>query len=74
MAEPVTKMPATTESKAPSLLPEWRPFESLRGEIDRLFEDFHRGFWREPAGRSLFDMPIFRSETAKGTAPVVDVV
>ncbi len=76
MVEPATKLPAKSESKiTPSLLPEWRPFESLRGEIDRLFDDFHRGFWREPGGRSLFEMaPLFRSEAGRGAAPMVDVV
>lgn len=26
----------------------WRPFEALRKEIDRVFEDFGDGFWRQP--------------------------
>ena len=38
MAQTATRLPIKTESKgaaAPSLLPEWRPFESLRREIDQ---------------------------------------
>jgi len=45
MAEP-TKLPVKTEkSSAPVTL---APFETLRREIDRLFEDFDGGFWRTP--------------------------
>ena len=52
MAQTATKLPVKTEGKAapaPSLLPEWRPFESLRREIDQLFDNFHTGFWRTPS-------------------------
>jgi HSP20 family protein len=48
---------------------EWRPFESLRREVDRLFEDFQLGSWRSPFGRSLFDVQPFW-----GKAPAVDIV
>ncbi len=53
MAETVTKLPIKQEkSAAPSSVELWQPFESLRGEIDRMFDDFGRGFW--PSwGRSL---------------------
>jgi HSP20 family protein len=52
---------------------EWRPFESLRREVDRLFEDFRLGSWRSPFGRSVFDIQSFwRGE--RGKAPAVDVV
>jgi len=58
MAQPATKLPIKTEGKSappPSLLPEWRPFESLRREIDQLFDSFHTGFWRAPSMPTLFD-------------------
>jgi HSP20 family protein len=48
-----------------------RPFESLRREVDRLFEDFDRGFWRFPS-RSLFDIEPFWGRGA--TEPAVDIV
>ena len=46
MAETVTKVPIkqekrTASSSAPQM---WRPFENLRDEIDRLFDDFGRRF------------------------------
>ena len=49
----------------------WRPFESLRREVDRIFEDFDQGFWRFPS-RSLFDIEPFWRRGAM--APAVDIV
>lgn len=80
MAEPTTKPPAKSEGKAneqPSALQAWRPFESLRHEVDRLFEDFNRGFGRSlfPSSRSVFDVePFWRRELSWGAAPAVDIV
>jgi HSP20 family protein len=74
MAEPATKLPVGKEEKADRPA-EWRPFESLRREVDRLFEDFQLGSWRSPFGRSLFDVqPFWRGEVGWGKAPAVDVV
>ena len=76
MAEAATKLPEKKEEKAPereTALQAWRPFESLRREIDHLFEDFDRGFWRFPFRRSAFEMePFWRREWA--VAPAVDIV
>jgi HSP20 family protein len=45
MADIATKSPDTT-SKAPARREEvWTPFDSLRREIDRLFDDFRPGSW-----------------------------
>lgn len=77
MAEAATKMPVKTEEKAPeraSALEAWRPFESLRREIDRLFEDFDRDFWRAPFRRSLFDVEPFWRREFVVAAPAVDIV
>jgi HSP20 family protein len=76
MAETVTKLPIKQEksSVAPSAPQMWQPFESLRQEIDHLFDDFGRGFWR-PFGRSLFAAePLFPREPTLATMPAVDVV
>ncbi len=45
-----TKLPITRKAGEPAFLPEeWRPFEALRREVDRLFEHFGRDdFWRRP--------------------------
>ncbi len=76
MAEIVTKTPIKQEkpSAASSVPQMWQPFESLRQEIDHLFDDFGRGFWR-PFGRSLFAAePLFRREVKLPTMPAVDVI
>lgn len=78
MAEPASKLSVKTEEKAserPSALQAWRPFESLRNEVDRLFDDFDRGLSRFPFRRSVFDIePFWRRELSWGTAPAVDIV
>jgi HSP20 family protein len=76
MAENVNKIPVKQEKiqKPSSTVQEWQPFESLRDEIYRLFEDFGRGFW-QPSRRSLFPTaPLFRSQLKWPTMPAVDVV
>jgi HSP20 family molecular chaperone IbpA len=73
MAEAATKMPVRNEGKTADRPTEWRPFESLRREVDRLFEDFQLGSWRLPFAGGLFDVqPLWRGEIGK--APVVDIV
>jgi HSP20 family protein len=63
------------EGKGTDRPAEWRPFESLRREVDRLFEDFQLGSWRSPFGRSVFDVqPFWRGEIGWGKAPAVDIV
>jgi HSP20 family protein len=76
MAEPATKVPVKTEEADRSAaLKAWRPIESLRHEIDRLFEDFGRDFWRMPFRRSIFDVqPFWQRELTWGAAPTVDIV
>jgi HSP20 family protein len=78
MAQPPTKVSVKTEEKPTersTALQAWLPFESLRREIDRLFEDFDRDFWRLPFRRSIFDIePFWRRELAWGAAPTVDIV
>jgi HSP20 family protein len=76
MAENITKVPVKQEKieKPSSTLQAWQPFEGLRNEIDRLFDDFGRGFWR-PSHRSFFPAaPIFQRQLTWPTMPAVDVV
>ncbi len=74
MADTTAKVPSKTEKTSPSTLQPWRPFESLRREVDRLFDDFSGGMWRSPFGRPLFDIEAFRrAERAFGAVPAVDV-
>ena len=77
MSETASKVPVKTEAKAPeraTTLQTWRPFESLRREIDQLFEDFGRGAGHTPFHRSIFDVePFWRRELTWPAAPAVDI-
>ncbi len=74
MAEPTSKVPVKTE-KSPTAMPQTlRPFESLRREVDRLFDEFDGGFWRSPFRSQFFDLAPFRGGEATSMAtPAVDV-
>jgi HSP20 family protein len=78
MAEAVTRLPVKTEEKKidrPAALAERRPFENLRHEIERLFDDFSLPSWRAPLARTMFDVePFWRGERSWGKTPAVDVV
>ncbi|MBI2739024.1 MAG: Hsp20/alpha crystallin family protein [Rhodospirillales bacterium] len=65
MAE-ASKVPART-GQASGMPQVWQPFESLRHEIGRLFDDFGFAPWRTPFRRSLADFQ-------RATAPPVDIV
>jgi HSP20 family protein len=79
MAEASTKLSVKSESNKPAASPpaarrELAPFERLRGEIDRLFDDFGMGLWRSPFRRGMFDIePFWRGEISWGKVPAVDV-
>jgi HSP20 family protein len=75
MAESTTKLPVKTEHKSSESVPQmWRPFESLRQEVERLFDDFDRGVWRPPFRRSLLGRePFWRRELARADMPAVDI-
>ena len=69
-----TRVPVKTETGSASVPQALRPFDSLRREVDRLFEDFAGGLWRSPFGRSFFDIePAWRSRSAMSAMPAIDV-
>ena len=71
MADAASKLPAQREpEKPPAPSRPWLPFDSLRDEIDRVFDTFRvHPFWRSTA----FDVaPLFRREGFV-TAPAVDI-
>ena len=75
MAEPATKLPVKEDkASAPARTGEWAPFDSLRREIDRLFDDFHPFGWSLPSSRSLlgFQTPRETRESWQ-IAPAMDV-
>jgi len=73
-----SRVPVKVEGKTPAgeaALQPWRPYESLRREVDKLFEDFDQGFWRLPFRRSMIDAgPFWRRPASWITEPAVDVV
>lgn len=76
MAEAATRLPVKTEDKTPDRQPtpsEWRPLETLRREVDRLFDSFGGATW--PLRRSVFSVePFWQRELNWGAVPAVDVV
>ncbi len=74
MTEAATPLPVKTEKKSADLAA--RPLDNLRREVDRLFEDFTRGYWHLPfTGGRVFDVaPYWRGDVAFGATPAVDVV
>ena len=78
MADTATKFPVKSVDKKPEVaaaVQTRRPFEALRREIDRLFEDFEHDGWRAPFRRAVFDAePFWRRELTWGANPAVDIV
>jgi HSP20 family protein len=77
MAEGATKLPVKSEKKPSeptSAMQAWRPVESLRREIDRLFDDFGVSSWGFPFRRSIFGVePSWRRELSWTGTPAVDI-
>jgi HSP20 family protein len=70
-----TRLPVKTEKRAPVAAPaQWTPFESIRREIDRVFDRFHMGAWDFPFGRRAFEFEFpWPRVTGLAIAPAVDV-
>lgn len=78
MAETQTKLPIKTGAKTgmspmPAAGAPWQPFDSLRREIDGLFENLGLGSWRLPAERGLKLGIGWPGGMAGGLAPAVDL-
>ena len=78
MADSNTKMPVKTEAKNVTPAPvahEWQPLETLRREIDRLFDNFHHASWHLPISRTQFGTePFWRRGLGGNDLPAVDIV
>lgn len=64
---------ANGDEKATSSSPVRRSFESLRREVDRIFDEFGGEFWRSPFRRLSGGDSLFRRELTAGNAPAVDI-
>jgi HSP20 family protein len=76
MAETATNVPVKTETKekVPSKPQAWHPFENLRQEMNRLFDEFDRDFWLTPFRRPTFATePFWRRELSWSATPAVDI-
>jgi len=74
-----TKVPVTVEGKAgeekspaPSAMQLWRPFDSLRREIDRMFDDFAINPFR--LRRPAFDLEPFWQPESWVAAPPINLI
>jgi HSP20 family protein len=74
MAEAATKLPVKTEkaSTTPSSVLDWRPFEGLRNQVDRLFREFETGFLQSPLYRDVDNF--WRRDLALPVTPAMDIV
>ena len=74
MAEAATKLPVKTQTSpnAPSTVLEWRPFENLRTQVDRLFHDFETGVLQSPLYRDVESL--WRRDVAFPVTPAIDIV
>ncbi len=52
----------------------WRPFDNLRREVDRVFEDFIMDPMRLPFRRPVFDIEPFWQPASWITAPAIDLI
>jgi HSP20 family protein len=74
MAEAATKLPVNTEaSSAPqqAKVADWRPFDALRNQVDRLFRDFDNGFLQTPFYRDIDNF--FRRDLGFAVTPAIDI-
>jgi HSP20 family protein len=78
MAKAETKVPVTGEkTSAPpqaAAMQAFRPFESLRREVDRLFEDFTVNPFRLPLRRPEFGLEPFWQPDSWVAQPAIDLV
>jgi len=77
--EKTTKPKVSEEAKqteAPPIAPrDWWPLETVRREVERVFDEFYRGPWRLPFTRTAFDVgPVWPGEAIWGAVPAVDIV
>ena len=75
MAESPTKLPVKNEAASTTesaRVGEWRPFDSLRGQMDRLFRDFERGFLQAPFYRDIDNF--LHRDLGLAVTPAIDFV
>lgn len=71
---PVEKHTSVAATPASSLMQAWRPFEGLRREVDRLFDDFNLNPFHLPLRRPAFDLEPFWQADSWVAQPAMDLV
>lgn len=71
---PVEKRTSVAATPAASLMQAWRPFENLRREVDRLFDDFNLNPFHLPLRRPAFDLEPFWQADSWVAQPAMDLV
>ncbi|MBS0274005.1 MAG: Hsp20/alpha crystallin family protein [Proteobacteria bacterium] len=72
MADTIHKLPIKNKSSTPAE-GGWRPLQSLRHEVDRLFDTFDNISLRSPFSGSAFNFAPFGQTMAPLHAPAVDI-
>ncbi len=76
MADPTNELPAKSEerdTKTPERSREWEPFQNLRREIDRVFENFHHGLSAFGRTRMEFE-PLRLLAGGWGSTPAINMM
>jgi len=75
MADPANELPKSEErdTKTPERPREWEPFQTLRREIDRVFENFHHGLSAFGRTRMEFE-PLRLLAGGWGSTPAVNMI
>ncbi len=75
MADAATKLPIKTDTSralpSSSARADWRPFDTLRNQVDRLFRDFEGGFLRTPFYRDIESF--WRPDFGTLVMPAIDI-
>ena len=77
MTSAETKVPVAkgeTSGRPSTGMQMWRPLETLRREVDRLFDDFNMSPFRLPFRRPAFDIEPFWAPQSWVAVPAVDFV
>jgi len=75
MNKVMEKVPVEKTERSMPIRKEWRPFESLHEEIDRMFRGYEPDFWRMPERLPVFGREPFWGPTmGRRLAPPIDVI
>jgi HSP20 family protein len=79
MTASVSKLPVKKEEakalEGAGAFQMWHPLDTLRREVEHLFQNFERGTWPSPFRGTGFDIePFWKGEMAWGFGPAVDFV